>query len=109
MRYFLTEFWKRGGSVSDSELVDLLGWTHHDAHGPTARRMTQRGGRTGSRPCEQSKLASALALGDDCRASRVAWPAFDDLVPVAIESRASAQLPTTSRMLRRFSPTVSTS
>jgi hypothetical protein len=24
MRYFLTEYWKRGGSASDSELADLL-------------------------------------------------------------------------------------
>jgi len=27
MRYFLTAFWKRGGSKSDSDLVDILSWT----------------------------------------------------------------------------------
>ena len=27
MRHYLTEFWKRGGSPPDSELVDLLTWT----------------------------------------------------------------------------------
>ena len=27
MRYFLTEFWKRGGSRADSDLVDILDWT----------------------------------------------------------------------------------
>jgi hypothetical protein len=27
MRYFLMEFWKRGGSAPDSELADLLSWT----------------------------------------------------------------------------------
>src|SRR3954453_6680912 len=30
MRYFLTEFWKRGGSNSDSDLVDILSWTSSD-------------------------------------------------------------------------------
>lgn len=30
MRYFLTEFWKRGGSDPDSELVDVLSWTGSD-------------------------------------------------------------------------------
>src|SRR3954462_15004922 len=27
MRSFLAEFWKRGGSQSDSDLVDILSWT----------------------------------------------------------------------------------
>ena len=31
MRYFLTEFWKRGGSAPDSELVELLSSTDRDA------------------------------------------------------------------------------
>ena len=31
MRYFLTEFWKRGGSDPDGDLVDLLSWTGSDA------------------------------------------------------------------------------
>jgi hypothetical protein len=30
MRYFLTEFWKRGGSVPATELADLLSWIDHD-------------------------------------------------------------------------------
>lgn len=30
MRYFLAEFWKRSGSQSDSELVDILSWTAMD-------------------------------------------------------------------------------
>ena len=31
MRYFLAEFWKRGGSRTSSDLVDLLRWTGADA------------------------------------------------------------------------------
>ena len=31
MRYFLAEFWKRGGSQNDSDLVDILSWTATDA------------------------------------------------------------------------------
>jgi len=27
MRYFLTEFWKRGGSKADGDLFDVLRWT----------------------------------------------------------------------------------
>jgi len=27
MRFFLAEFWKRGGSQSDSDPVDILSWT----------------------------------------------------------------------------------
>jgi hypothetical protein len=30
MRYFLTDFWKRGGSDPNSELADLLSWTGGD-------------------------------------------------------------------------------
>jgi hypothetical protein len=33
MRYFLAEFWKRGGSASDSDLVDILSWTDRDVAG----------------------------------------------------------------------------
>ena len=30
MRYFLHEFWKRGGSRADTELARLLSWTGSD-------------------------------------------------------------------------------
>lgn len=30
MRYFLAEFWTRGGSASTSDLVDILSWTDRD-------------------------------------------------------------------------------
>ena len=30
MRFFLAEFWKRGGSQSGSDVADLLSWTARD-------------------------------------------------------------------------------
>lgn len=44
MRYFLTEFWKRGGSHADSDLVDILDWTGREdwPDGTTTNDPAQR-------------------------------------------------------------------
>jgi hypothetical protein len=36
MRYFLTEFWKRGGSLPEGDLFDVLTWTNREADGGTS-------------------------------------------------------------------------